>query len=307
MIITKKAISRRTMLRGLGATVALPFLDAMVPALTVLARTPAQPAIRFGTVYIPNGVIPGRWFPTTEGPTFEFSPTLKPLERFRDRLLVLSGLDTTTIPQPGDRLINNHEEAATRFLTDMSPKIGGLRAGESIDQIAAKILGQNTQLASLELATESVDSGATCGGGKSCVYTGTISWAGPTSPLPMENDPSAAFERLFGDSETTDAGARRARMQKKSSILDSVLGEVSQLQKKLGAEDRTRLTGYLDSVRDVEQRIQKAVQHNAEIPVVERPVGIPPTFEQHAKLMFDVQVLAYQGDVTRVIAFMLGR
>lgn len=307
MIITKKAISRRTVLRGLGATLALPLLDAMVPALTALSRTPAKSAIRLGVVYIPNGVIPGRWFPATEGSAFEFSPTLKPLELFRDRLLVLSGLDSTTIPQPGDRLINNHEEAATRFLTDMTPKIRGLQAGPSMDQIAAKVLGQNTQLPSLEMALESVDSGTSCGGGKSCVYTGTISWAGPTSPLPMEHNPHAVFERLFGDSETTDPAARRVRMQQKNSILDSLLGEVSHLQKKVGPSDRSRIAGYLDNVRDVEQRIQKAAEQNSEVPVVDRPAGIPPIFEEHAKLMFDLQVLAYQADVTRVITFMIGR
>lgn len=311
MIVTKRAISRRTMLRGLGVTVGLPLLDAMVPALTALGKTSAKPPMRFGAIYIPNGVLPDRWFPTTEGSAFEFSPTLKPLEPFRNRLLVLSGLDSTTIAQPGDPpyfgVANNHEEASTRFLTDMSPKSKGLRAGPSMDQIAAKVLGQSTQLPSLELALESVDFGSTCGGRKSCVYTGTISWAGPTAPLPMEHDPAAAFERLFGDSETTDPNVRRARTLKKRSILDSVLGEASKLQRELGPQDRSRVTGYLDSVRDIEQRIQKTVEQNAEVPMVERPAGIPSTFEQYAKLMFDLQALAYQSDMTRVITFMIGR
>jgi hypothetical protein len=311
MIITRKAISRRTMLRGLGVTLGLPLLDAMVPALTALAKTAAKPVTRFGAIYIPNGVLPGSWYPQTEGSAFEFSPTLKPLEPFRDRLLVLSGLDSTTVPQPGDPpyigVANNHEEASTRFLTDMSPKNRALRAGVSMDQIAANVLGKSTQLPSLELALESIDSGSTCGSGKSCVYTGTISWAGTSAPLPMEHDPSAVFERMFGDSETTDPTMRRSRMQKRGSILDSVLGEVSQLQNELGAQDRSRVTAYLDSVREVEQRIQKTIEHNTEVPVVERPAGIPPTFEQHIKLMFDLQVLAYQSDVTRVITFMIGR
>jgi hypothetical protein len=168
-------------------------------------------------------------------------------------------------------------------------------------------LGQSTPLRSIELALESVDSGTTCDGGRSCLYTGTISWAGPTRPLPMEHDPHSVFERLFGDSESTDTQSRRARMQEQASILDSLLGEISQLQKQVGPGDRSKISGYLDSVRDVEQRIQKAVEHNGEVPVVDRPSGIPATFVEHAKLMFDLQVLAYQADITRVITFMIGR
>lgn len=306
MIITKKAVSRRTMLRGLGVSVALPLLDAMVPALTAFGKTPARSAVRFGAIYVPNGVIPGRWFPATEGAGYEMSATLQPLEPFRDRLLILSGLDSVPPPQPGDRQINNHADASTRFLTDVTPgRI--IRAGTSVDQIAAKELGKETQLPSIELALESVDSGTTCDGGRSCIYTGTISWGGPTQPLPMEHDPHAAFERLFGDSETTDSGTRRARMQQKGSILDSLLGEISQLQKKVGPNDKTKIAGYLDSVRDVEQRIQRAIEQNAEVPVVDRPAGIPPAFVDHAKLMFDLQVLAYQADITRVSTFMIGR
>jgi hypothetical protein len=169
------------------------------------------------------------------------------------------------------------------------------------------VLSQDTSLSSLELALESVDSGTSCDFGRSCVYTGTIAWAGPTSPLPMEHDPSAAFVRLFGDGVNSDSTARRARMQHKGSILDSLLGEVSGLRNKVAAPDRVKLSGYLDSVRDVERRIQKALAHNTELPAFDRPAGVPETFEQHAKLMFDIQLLAYQGDVTRVVTFMLGR
>jgi hypothetical protein len=222
MMITKKALSRRTMLRTLGAAIPLPFLDAMVPALTALEQTAARPALRFGAVYVPNGVIPGQWFPTTEGAAFEFTPTLRPLERFRDRLLVVSGLDSIPPPPPGERQYNNHADASTRFLTDVTPS-RNLRAGVSIDQIAAKVLGQDTALPSLELALESVDSGSSCDFGRSCVYTGTIAWAGPTAPLPMEHDPAAAFVRLFGDSASSDAATRRARARQKGSILDSLL------------------------------------------------------------------------------------
>ena len=305
MMITKKVLSRRTVLRSLGAAIPLPFLDAMVPALTALQRTAAQPRLRFGAVYVPNGVIPGQWFPSAEGTAFEMSPSLKPLERFRDRLLVVSGLDSVPPPPPGERQYNNHADASTRFLTDVTPS-RSLRAGVSIDQILAKHVGQDTALPSLELALESVDSGSSCDFGRSCVYTGTISWAGPTSPLPMEHDPGAAFVRLFGDG-TADAQARQARARQKGSILDSLLDEVARLQASVSAPDRSRLSGYLDSVRDVERRIQKAVAFNVEEPSFDRPAGIPDTFAQHARLMFDLQWLAYQGDVTRVVTFMMGR
>ena len=305
MMITKRALSRRTVLRSLGAAMPLPFLDSMVPALTALHQTAAQPRMRFGAVYVPNGVIPGQWFPTTEGAAFEFSPSLKPLERFRDRLMVVSGLDSVPPPPPGERQYNNHADASTRFLTDVTPS-RSLRAGVSIDQILAKQIGQDTALPSLELALESVDSGSSCDFGRSCVYTGTIAWSGPTSPLPMEHDPSAAFVRLFGDG-TADAKGRAARARQKGSILDSLLDEVGRLQASVSAPDRSRLSGYLESVRDVERRIQKAVTFNLEEPSFDRPAGIPDTFEQHARLMFDLQWLAYQGDVTRVVTFMIGR
>lgn len=305
MMITRKALSRRTVLRSIGAALPLPLLDAMVPALTALEQTAARPRTRFGAVYVPNGVIPGQWFPAAEGAAFEFSPTLLPLERFRDRLLVVSGLDSVPPPPPGERQYNNHADASTRFLTDVTPS-RTLRAGVSIDQILAKHLGQDTALPSLELALESVDSGSSCDFGRSCVYTGTIAWAGPTSPLPMEHDPSAAFVRLFGDG-ASDAAARRARAQQKGSILDSLLGEIATLQASVSAPDRSRLSGYLESVRDVERRIQKAVAFNTEMPSFERPAGVPDSFEAHARLMFDLLWLAYQGDVTRVVTFMIGR
>ena len=305
MMITKKALSRRTVLRGLGAAVSLPLLDAMVPSLTALQLTPAQPRLRFGAVYVPNGVIPGQWFPTAEGSAFEFSPSLKPLERFRDHILVTSGLDSVPPPPPGERQYNNHADASTRFLTDVTPS-RTLRAGVSIDQILAKHVGQDTALPSMEMTLEPVDSGASCDFGRSCIYTGTISWAGATQPLPMEHDPSAAFVRLFGDG-TADAKSRQERTRQKGSILDSLLDEVSRLQTSVSAPDRSRLATYLESVRDVERRIQKAVTFNLEEPSFDRPAGVPDTFEQYARLMFDLQWLAYQGDVTRVTTFMIGR
>ncbi len=303
MIITKKAISRRTMLRGIGATLALPLLDAMVPPLTALAQTPARSTIRFGAVYIPNGVIPGLWVPPTEGLGFEFSPTLEPLEPFRDHLLVLSGLDSLP-PPPEGAPSYPHAKASTKFLTDVFPH-RELRAGISMDQIAANFIGQDTPLPSLELSLESVDAGATCDYG-SCVYTGTISWAGPTSPLPMETDPAATFERLFGE-DTTDPVARRASLERKGSILDSLLGEVADIRKRVGPDDENKISGYLENIRDVERRIEKATAEDIDLPAVARPAGIPTAFADYAKLMFDLQVLAYQGDVTRVMTFMLGR
>ena len=305
MMITKKALSRRTVLRGLGAAVSLPLLDAMVPSLTALQLTPAQPRMRFGAVYVPNGVIPGQWFPTAEGSAFELSPSLTPLEKFRDRILVTSGLDSVPPPPPGERQYNNHADASTRFLTDVTPS-RTLRAGISIDQILAKHIGQDTALPSMEMTLEPVDSGASCDFGRSCIYTGTISWAGATQPLPMEHDPSAAFVRLFGDG-TADAKSRQERTRQKGSILDSLLDEVSRLQTSVSAPDRSRLATYLESVRDVERRIQKAVTFNLEEPSFDRPAGVPDTFEQYARLMFDLQWLAYQGDVTRVTTFMIGR
>ena len=304
MMITRKALSRRTVLRALGASVPLPLLDAMVPALTPLAQSAAAPKLRFGAVYVPNGVIPGQWFPTAEGTAYELSPSLEPLAAFRDQMVVLSGLDSVPPPPPGERQYNNHADASTRFLTDVTPS-RTLKAGVSIDQLAARVLSHDTMLPSLELALESVDSGTSCDFGRSCVYTGTIAWAGPTEPLPMEHDPAAAFVRLFGDGGSPEA--RAERMRQKTSILDSLLGEVASLRASLSSADRTRMAGYLDALRDVEVRVQKAVAHNTELPRFDRPGGVPDTFAEHARLMFDLQLLAYRGDVTRVVTYMIGR
>ncbi|MCC6989425.1 MAG: DUF1552 domain-containing protein [Acidobacteria bacterium] len=304
--MTKKALSRRTALKALGVALPLPFLDAMVPALTALEQSAAQPRLRFGAVYTPNGVIPSQWFPTGVGRDFQFSPSLMPLERFRNDLTIISGLDSVPPPPPGETQYNNHADASTRFLTDVTPS-RSLRAGVSIDQLAAKVLSKDTVLPSLELALESVDSGSSCDFGRSCVYTGTIAWAGPTQPLPMEHDPSAAFVRLFGDGAGVDNATRRARVQQRGSILDSLLTEVARLRESVAAPDRTKINGYLDSIRDVESRIQKALAYNAEMPSFTRPAGVPEAFADHAKLMFDLQLLAFQGDVTRVGTFMIGR
>lgn len=304
MMIAKMSLPRRTFLRGLGAALALPLLDAMVPALTAVVKTAANPVRRLGIVYVPNGMDMGRWTPATLGTGFEFTPILQSLAPFRDQLLVLSNLRGA----PGG---GSHAGAATRFLTGMvarQPRGTGVQAGVSMDQMAARQMAQETQLASLELGLDSRDFVGTCDAGYACAYSNTISWRGATTPLPMENDPRAVFERLFGDSASTNATARLASIQRNRSILDSVTDKARRLERDLGSQDRSRLNEYLEAVRDVERRIQKAEEQSTkELPVVDQPAGIPATFEEHAKLMFDLQVLAYQCDLTRVITFMIGR
>jgi hypothetical protein len=307
MTITKKAISRRTMLRGMGVSVALPLLDAMVPALTAFQKTAAKPVNRFGAVYVPNGMVMPHWTPSTEGNAFEFTPILKPLEPFRDRLLVLSGLNSTPPAKQG--AVGVHARASTRFLTDVPPKVtngADLEAGISMDQIAAQELGRHTQLASLELGLESTESAASCDNGFNCVYTSTISWRGTTTPLPTEHNPREVFERLFGDTTSTDPATRLARIQQERSILDSVSQRIARLGQRVGSGDRAKLDEYFQAIRDIERRIQNAEQQSAtELPVVDQPAGIPATFEEHAKLMYDLYALAYQCDLTRVITFMI--
>ena len=307
MFITRKAIPRRAMLRGIGATLALPLLDAMVPPLTALQRTAAKPITRFGVMYVPNGMVMEQWTPVAEGASFELTPTLASLAPFRDELIVMSNL--ACVPTPG-RPGGAHAKASTRFLTDISPPTSEtwLDAGISMDQIIAKETGALTQLASLELSTESGETAGACDVGFACPYTNTLSWLGPATPLPTENNPRAVFERLFGDSGSTDARTRLARIRQDRSVLDSVRDEVAHLQGALGAGDRTKLLEYFEAIRDVERRIQKAEeQSDKEVPVVEHPAGIPATYDEHVKLMCDLQVLAYQVDLTRVVTFMLGR
>jgi hypothetical protein len=307
MFITRKTIPRRAMLRGIGATLALPLLDAMVPPLTALQRTAAKPITRFGVMYVPNGMVMEQWTPVAEGASFELTPTLASLAPFREELIVMSSL--ACVPTPG-RPGGAHAKASTRFLTDISPPTSEtwLDAGISMDQIIAKETGALTQLASLELSTESGETAGACDVGFACPYTNTLSWLGPATPLPTENNPRAVFERLFGDSGSTDARTRLARIRQDRSVLDSVRDEVAHLQGALGAGDRTKLVEYLEAIRDVERRIQKAEeQSDKELPVVEHPAGIPATYDEHVKLMCDLQVLAYQVDLTRVVTFMLGR
>ena len=304
MIITKKAIPRRSVLRGIGATLALPLLDGMVPALSAIRTTAARGMRRFGVVYVPNGMAMEHWTPTGEGTAFEFSPILQPMAPLRDRTLVLTGLN----PGPGG---GAHAGASTKFLTGVAGRMtdgAEIHSGTSIDQLLGKELGQYTQLSSLELALDGRDFAGSCDAGFSCAYTNTISWRTPTTPLPMENNPRVVFERLFGDSGSTDPAVRLARIKEDRSILDSVTEKVADLQQGIGPEDRHKIGQYLDAVRDVERRIQKAEEQSArELPLVQQPAGIPATFEEHMRLMFDLQFLAYQTDLTRVASFMVGR
>ena len=303
-IITKHAIPRRSVLRGLGASVALPLLDGMVPALSALASTAARPAVRFGAVYVPNGMVMQNWTPSTVGTGFELTPILEPLAPYRDQLLVLSGLNCT--PPAGSRG-GTHSRAATRFLTDVHPGRWNPQA-ISMDQIAARELGRYTPLASLELGLEGANFAGSCdSGGFSCAFSYTISWRDSATPLPMEHNPRAVFERLFGDNESTDPAAREARRHEQRSILDSVSADVARLQGSLGPSDRLKLGAYLAAVRDVERRIEVAeAQGDREVPLMARPMGVPASFAEHAGLMYDLQLLAHQTDRTRVTTFMSG-
>ena len=304
MIITKKAIPRRTMLKGLGASLALPLLDGMVPAFTALRDTAADPVRRLGIVYVPNGMMMDHWTPATEGIGFNFPTILQPLERFRDQVEVLSGMHGVDAEGP-------HARASTRFLTGVASQRddgSNLKAGISMDQIAGRVLGQETQLATLELAIDGRDFAGSCDEGFSCAYTNTISWANDTTPLPMENNPRAVFERLFGDSGSTDPAVRKARLEKDARLLDSVTDRARYLSRQLGSTDQAKLDQYLEAVRDIERRIQMAeAQSERELPVVDQPAGIPDTFGEHTKMMFDLLALAYETDLTRVATFMMGR
>lgn len=309
MIITKKAIPRRTVLRGLGATLALPLLDGMVPALTALQNTAAKPVRRLGVMYNPNGMVMPSWTPTQVGAGFELSPILQPLAPYRDRLLVISGLANREADSQGDGS-GDHARGGGGYLTGVhvTKSEGIVEGGVSMDQIAARNFENETQLSSLELSLDANDVVGSCDLGYSCAYTNTISWRTPTMPLVAENDPRAVFERLFGASDSTDPKVRIARLRQNKSILDVVTSRVASLQRDLGASDKTKLTDYLDAVRDVERRIQLAEEQSSRsLPTVDRPSGIPDTYEDHSKMMFDLQVLAYQCDLTRVITFMVGR
>ena len=307
MFIAKKHISRRTLLRGVSTAVALPLLDAMIPAFAPAATT--TPVRRFGVVYHPNGVIYDKWLPTGAGSNFELSPTLKALEPFKDKLIVITGLSSDPAEPLGDGG-GDHSRACGSYLTGVHVKKSDslLENAVSMDQIAAKAFENDTQLSSLQMTSDENSLLGSCDLGYSCAYSSTVSWLTPTLPLMAENNPRVLFERMFGASDSTDARVRAARLKQDRSLLDSVNDRVGQLQRKLGTADNRKMDDYLTALRDVERRIQKAEEQSSkELPDVPQPAGIPDGFVDHVRLLYDLQLLAYQSDLTRVITFMYGR
>ena len=305
MIVSKKALSRRAVLRGMGATLALPLLDAMIPAFTAQGATVAAPVRRLGFVYIPMGSNIAQWTPAQTGRITELSPTLQSLNPFIDQLTVISHLENKNAYSPG-----NHATANSGFLSAAKAKMtegSDYELGTTVDQIAAQQFGKDSRLPSLELAMDLLTTVGNCDNGFACVYQNNLSWSSPTTPLPAEAHPRVVFERLFGDGGSN--ADRLAEMKRNASLLDWVSEDIARLQKKLGPGDRSKVSNYLDTVREVERRIQKAETQTADstLPDLERPSGVPGAYADHAKLMFDLQTLALQGDVTRVITFQLAR
>jgi hypothetical protein len=301
MFISRKALPRRTVLRGLGAAVALPFLEAMVPAMTASAKTVANPPKRFGAVFVPLGERPGYWKPDTVGSDFEFTPILKPIEKFRDHVTVISELCDP---------LDGHAVTVSAWLSGTEPKktfAEDVYSGETVDQVIARKIGQETPLPSLELATEDFTGYiGGCDTQYSCAYMNTISWSSPTTPVPMEINPRVVFERMFGRPGTAEQ--RQQRMQTDKSILDSLADDVKELGHGLGARDRSRLNEYLDHVREIERRIQMSEKAGASsLKDVDAPFGIPESWEEHARLMFELAALAYEADITRVISYMMAK
>jgi hypothetical protein len=301
--LTGKALPRRTVLRGLGASLSLPLLDAMLPAFASRAHAATTRTHRFLAFYVPNGMAMEYWTPKGEGRDFTLSPVLEPLAPFRNQMLVLSGINASW------NYI--HAGASGSFLTGTTR--GGrneveILADVSMDQLLARHFANETQVASLELSMDAPANAGACTGILSCAYTHTISWRNATQPLPMEYNPRAVFERLFGDSGSTGRAARDARLRQQKSLLDSVNAKLAALRQELGAQDQAKVEQYTEAIRDIERRIQKAEQQgDIELPTIEQPQGVPPVFEDHLALMLDLQVLAFQSDLTRVITFMIGK
>ena len=303
MVITKLALPRRTFIRGMGAAVALPFLDAMVPAM----RAQAKGVPRFAAIYCGNGAHMADWIPATTGVGFEMSPILKPIEAFRNQMLVVTGLDNFQATDQGD-VGGQHPRAAPAFMSCAHPKQtegADVQAGTTIDQIIAQKICRDTKLPSLEVSVDRNDVVGACDHGYACAYMNSMSWRTPTDPLPSETNPRFVFERMFGIGATAEE--RVARAKEDRSILDGLTQEIAHLRTKLGAPDRTKLGQYFDAVRDVEQRIVKAESTNSDFAVPDQPAGVPETFKEYIELMFDLQVLAFQADITRVSSLMMAR
>jgi len=309
MFITKKHISRRTVLKGAGAALALPLLESMIPAATALAQTDATPKQRFVGCFVPHGMAPGYWVPTKVGSDFDFSFCFKPLEPYRDSVTLISGLHSRSAEPPPGVTGADHWVAAAFLCADKPKKTAGadVYAGTTIDQMIAEKVGQNNLLPSMQLAVE--DPGANssnCGEGYSCVYTNTISWSSPTQPLPMELNPQVVFERMFGDGTTVDQ--RASRRKRDQSILDSVGGSLARLRKDVSASDRSRIDDYTQNVREIERRLEIAMKASTVAPTdMSVPVGIPQSFDEHIKLQFDLLALAFQADIPRVGTLLFAR
>ena len=303
MFLTKKHLPRRTFLRGIGATIALPLLDSMIPAGTALAQTAAKPTFRAGFIYIPMGAQMPQWTPIGDKAGFKYSRILKPLEPFRNRVNIVTG--TSLIAENGHALSNS------MWLNGTKPAHGTeIRGGTTIDQLIAQKIGQDTLFPSIEIATEDHASElGSCGGDYACAYMNTISWRTPTTPNPMELNPRVLFERMFGGDGAT-AEARVARLRDNLSILDGVTQSVGDLSKKLDSKDKARLTDYMENLREIERRIARSEKQNTESPnygAPTAPVGIPDSFEEHANLLYDLWAIAFQGNIPRVVTFMLAR
>src|SRR5690606_25562289 len=310
MFITKKHLSRRTLLRGAGVTLGLPLLDAMIPAATAFAATEAVPPRRFFAGFVPHGAAPGHWVPEKEGPLPEELPFIwRPLEPFRHRLTILSGLHATSSEPPPGETGADHWVAAAFLCAEKPKKTAGadVRAGHTIDQVIAEKIGRETLLRSVEMSVEDPGSGSSnCGEGYSCVYTNTIAWSSPTTPLPMELNPQVVFERMFGSGSTPEQrAARRARNQ---SILDSVTGKIGGLRKEISVPDRVRLDAFTDNVREIERRLEIAANATTTAPEdFDVPPGIPQSFDEHMKIMVDLLALGWQADITRVGTLLFAR
>lgn len=304
MIITKKALPRRTFLRSVGATMALPLLDAMIPAATALEKTPARPVRRLGFVFMPMGCDQSRWTPRSEKTLDQLSPILSSLAPVKDYVTAITNMELANA-YPG-----SHATSNSSFLSAAKAKHtegNDYYLGTTVDQVAAKQLGRETQLPSLELSMDLMQTVGQCDNGYACVYQNNLSWSTPTTPLPSEAHPRIVFETLFGEGGTS--AERRAALRKRASLLDAFNNDIARLKRKLGASDRGKVDQYLDTIREVERRIQRAEADaaNSSLPDLDRPVGVPAAYADHARLMFDLQVLALQGDVTRVISFQLAR